>query len=223
MTVVLPIASGGRLVGSAVLVAVEGNHPLFATALHLLGDSAQLQIALPPHGGNCQAVQSYPLAETRALVGTVLATDPFADLAIVGSKDTVGAIQVPSIAGGPSAISVGADVVVLGYPFAPIGSFLETWVPSSVSALALRNIAPGISVNEMVLAHTAHPGSSGSAVVGRKDGVLYGIVRGTLAPPEIMKIGDIPVATDTSVTFASSAHYLNELLVVARQALGDIK
>lgn len=223
MTLVLPIASAGRLVGSAVLVAIEGGHPLFATALHLLGDSAQLQIALPPHGGNCQAVQAYPLTEMKALVGTVLATDPFADLAIVGSTDTVTALQLSSIAASPTSIAVGTDVVVLGYPFAPLGSFLETWVPSTVSALALRNIAPGITVNEMVLAHTAHPGSSGSAVVGRNDGVLYGIVRGTLAPPEIMKIGDIPVATDTSVTFASSAHYLTELLVVARQAMGEWK
>ena len=86
--------------------------------------------------------------------------------------------------------------------------------------IPLRQLAPGISVNELVLAHTSHPGSSGSAVVGKSDGVLYGIVRGTLAPPEVMKIGDIPIATDTSVTFASSAHYLQELIRVAQEAQG---
>lgn len=217
MTIVLPLAANERLVGSAVLIATEGDKPIFATALHLLGESRDLRVAVPPHAGNLSRPQPYPVAQTPAVPAIVVATDPFADLALLAGTESVsGAFALPQIVTIPRAIAVGSEIVVLGYPFAPLGSFLETWTPGYVTAHAERQLAPGIAVDELVLSNVSHPGSSGSAVVGKTDGVLYGILRGALAPPEVLKIGDIPIATDTSVTFASSAHLLVELLVVAR-------
>jgi len=220
MTIVLPLAANERLVGSAVLIATEGDKPIFATALHLLGESKDLRIAVPPHAGNLSLPQPYPVQQTPAVPMVVVATDPFADLALMAGTESVsGSFAIPRIATTPRAISVGTEIVVLGYPFAPLGSFLETWTPGYITAHAQRQLAPGISVDEFVLSNVSHPGSSGSAVVGKSDGVLYGILRGALAPPEVLKIGDIPIATDTSVTFASSAHLLGELLMVARESM----
>ena len=222
MTIVLPLAANERLVGSAVLVGIEGDKPLFATALHLLGESKDIRIAVPPHGGNMSQAQPYPIPGTPAIPAVVAASDPFADLVILVGKESVsGNLNFPKIVGAPRAITVGSEVVVLGYPFAPIGSFLETWTPGFVTALAVRQLAPGVEVDELVLSNVSHPGASGSAVIGKSDGMLYGILRGALAPPEVLKIGDIPIATDTSVTFASSAHLVTELIATARNAIAQ--
>jgi S1-C subfamily serine protease len=220
MTIALPIAVGGRLVGTGVLVDRAAENLFFATCLHLFGEGNDIRIAIPPHGGNCTATQPYPLAGTPALAASVVAIDPFSDIAILHTKEVSAMTPpMPPIATSSGLIPVGTEVVVLGYPFAPIGSFLETWTPSYVTAIAQRHITPVVMVDEIVLSATAHPGSSGSAVMGKKDGVLYGIVRGALAPPEVLRIGDIPIATDTSVTFATSAHVIHELLKTAKLAV----
>ena len=221
MPFVLPVAVNDRLVGSAVVVGLIDKHVLLATSLHLFGTGTKIQIAIPPHGGSLSQVQPYPLEHTPALEATVAAADPFADLAILSAEAPDATIpRLPVVATAPGLAPVGSEVVVLGYPFAPLGSLLETWVPCFVTALASRRIAPGVEVDELVLSAQAHPGVSGSAVVGKNDGTLYGVIRGALAPPEVLRIGEIPIATDTSVTFATSAHMLHDLLPIATRALG---
>lgn len=210
MVQVLPIACDGKLVGSASVVALKDQAVYLATASHILGSAQNIQLAIPPHGGNCTLQQKYPSSEIAALEAEISAVDPFVDLAILRVKvEGISGFQTPRFVNRPNQLPVGSEVVVLGYPFAPLNSVLETWVPGFVSALAKRTIAEdAVEVDELVLTNVAHPGSSGSAVVGKADGVLYGILRGSLAPPEVMKIGEVPLATDTSVTFATSSHYL---------------
>jgi len=219
MSYVLPIATRDKLVGSAVVVGKHKENILLATALHLFGESDVIQVAIPPHGGNCMQQQAYPLLQTPALKAEILSTNPFADLAILSIKPDYGSIPLPKIVHQPNLLDVGEEIIVLGYPFAPLGSMLETWTPGHVSALAKRIISIGFGIDELVLSNVSHPGSSGSAVVGKKDGILYGILRGTLSPPEVMRIGNIPIATDTSVTLVSSAHYLHELIENAIQKI----
>lgn len=222
MATVLPVKVGNRLVGSAVLVDTHEGHLLFATCLHLFGQGTDIQVILPPHRGNCAAVQTYPLLQVQLWNASVIVTDPFADLAILSIKDPSAVTpSSPPIVSAAGLIGVGAEVVVLGYPFAPIGSVLETWIPSYVTALAKRQLAPALGIDELVLSVVAHPGLSGSAVVGKKDGVLYGILRGALAPPEVLKIGEIPIATDTSVTFATCAHVLHDMLKVSKLRISE--
>lgn len=218
MMFVLPATCDQRPVGSAVLVAAHKQRLLFASALHLFGDGRTIGLALPPHQGNLSMPQVYPVLQAPILGTQILAVDPFADLAILVSdpQPNFSVLQMPTIVATPGNLPVGSDVVVLGYPFAPIGSLLETWTPSVVTALARRQLARGIHTDELVLGLQSHPGMSGAAVVGKHDGMLHGILRGTLAPPEVLKIGNIPVMSDTSVTFATSAHLLHELLVAAR-------
>lgn len=218
MTIALPIALSDRLIGTAVLIDRSDKNLFFATCLHLFGEGTDIRIFIPPHGGDCRAPQSYPLFDGTPWIGaSIVATDPFSDLTIVRAIDEAAVTPpMPAIATSSSLVSVGKEVVVLGYPFAPLGSVLETWTPAYVTALARRRCHPAVAVDELVLSAVAHPGSSGSAVIGRKDGVLYGILRGSLAPPGVLNIGSIPIGTDTSVTFASSAHILHELLITAK-------
>jgi S1-C subfamily serine protease len=221
MALVFPVAARERMVGSAVLLSQHGNQLLFCTALHIIGEFDDVRIAVPPHQGNCALPQTFPVFQTPALTARVVESNPFADIAILAAEAETGPnTPLPRIATAPGQIAVGSEVVVLGYPFAPVGSFLETWNPGVVIALTRREVLEGVTVDELVLSHWNQPGLSGAAVIGRRDGVLYGILRGALSPPEVMRVGHVPIPTDTSITTATSGHYLNEMLLTAKEALG---
>jgi hypothetical protein len=220
MALVFPVAAQERLVGSAVLVAQHENHLLFCTALHVVEDLGDLRVAVPPHQGNCALPQTYPLFQVSALSAQIVASNRFADLVILAAEAQTGAnTPLPRIASAAGQIGVGTEIVVLGYPFAPVGSFLQTWSPGFVVALARREVLEGITVDELVLSVPDQPGLPGSAVIGRRDGIVHGILRGAFSPPEVMRVGHIPITADTSVTIASSASYLHELLRMAKETL----
>jgi S1-C subfamily serine protease len=220
MALVFPVAAREQLVGSAVLLAQQGNHLLFCTALHIIGAFDDIRIAIPPHQGNCALPQTYPVFQTPALPAQVVASNPFADIAILAAEAKTGPnTPLPRIATAPGQLAVGSDIVVLGYPFAPVGSFLETWSPGSVVALARRQVLEGVTVDELVLSIQDQPGLSGSAVIGRQDGIVHGILRGAFSPPEVMRVGHVPIATDMSVTIATSGYYLHDMLRTAKETL----
>ncbi|HEU4996918.1 MAG TPA: hypothetical protein VFT29_19005 [Gemmatimonadaceae bacterium] len=220
MALVFPVAAQERLVGSAVLVAQHGSHLLFCTALHTVGEFDDVRIAVPPHQGNCALPQTYPVFQTPALAARVVASNPFADVVILAAEAQTGPnTPLPRIASAPGQIAVGSEIVVLGYPFAPVGSFLQTWSPGFIVALARRQVVEGITVDELVLSVRDQPGLSGAAVVGRQDGVVHGILRGAFSPPEVMRVGHVPIETDTSVSIATSGHYLHDLLRTAKETL----
>jgi hypothetical protein len=220
MALVFPVAAQERLVGSAVLVAQHDSHLLFCTALHVVEDLIDIRIAVPPHQGNCALPQTYPLFQVSALAAHIVATNRFADLVILAAEAQTGPnTPLPRIASASGQIQVGAEVVVLGYPFAPVGSFLQTWSPGFVVALARREVLEGITVDELVLSIPDQPGLTGSAVIGRRDGIVHGILRGPFSPPEVMRVGHIPITAEASVSIASSGSYLHELLRMAKEAL----
>jgi hypothetical protein len=214
MSTVLPLAVDGELTGSAFAIGTHEEDLLLATTLHLLGEGNNIQIGLPKHGGDCSKRQSYPVQQFPAFEAEIESTNSLADLAILRSdtEGLEGAVSTCRIPEEPDLIGVGDKVVVLGYPFSPIGSTLETWTPTHVSALGSRKVGPGASVEEIVLSMQGHPGISGSPVIGRQDGILHGIVRGVLSAPEVIDAGGIPIGTDTSVTFAVSGHLLTDLI-----------
>lgn len=220
MSTAVPVAADDQLVGTCVLVAHEPKQNIyyFATCLHLFAQSKKIQVVIPPHGGNCAIPQAYPLEGAAAVNAEIVASDPFSDLAILRAQPgqvNAQSLTLPRIVKGPHSLPVGSEVVVLGYPFATIGSMLETWTMAHVSALAKRQLSRNFFVDELVLSMVTHPGSSGSPVFGHKDGVLYGVVRGTLAPPGLLRVGNVPIGTDTSIAFAGSAHYLHDLISIA--------
>lgn len=220
MALVFPVAAREQLVGSAVLLAQHGNHLLFCTALHLIEDFDDIRIAVPPHQGNCALPQTYPVFQAPALAAELVASNAFADVAIVAAEAQTGPnTPLPRIATAPNQIAVGSEIIVLGYPFAPVGSFLQTWTPGYVVALAKRHVLEGVTVDELMLSIQDQPGLSGAAVIGRQDGIVHGILRGAFSPPEVLRVGHIPIATDFSVTLATSGYYLHDLLKTARETL----
>jgi hypothetical protein len=221
MALVFPVAAREQLVGSAVLLAQHGNQLLFGTALHMIGEFDDVRIAVPPHQGNCALPQTYPVFQTPALAAQVVASNPFADLVILAAEAQTGPnTPLPRIATASGQIAVGSDIVVLGYPFAPVGSFLQTWSPGHVVALARRQVLEGVTVDELVLSIQNQPGLAGAVVIGRQDGIVHGILRGAFSPPEVMRVGHIPIATELSVTIATSGYYLHEMLRTAKETLG---
>ena len=220
MALVFPLAAREQLVGSAVLLAQDGTHLLFGTALHVIGEFDDIRIAIPPHQGNCAQPQTYPVLQAPALAAQVVASNPLADIVILAAEAQTGPnTPLPRIATAAGQIAVGSDVIVLGYPFAPVGSFLETWTPGSVVAHARRQVLDGMTVDELVLSIQNQPGLSGSAVIGRQDGMVHGILRGPFSPPEVLRVGHIPIATEMSVTIATSGHYLHDMLRMAKETL----
>jgi hypothetical protein len=220
MALVFPVAADERLVGSAVLVAQQGSQLLFCTALHVVERFDDIRIAVPPHQGNCALPQTYPVFQTPALAARVVASNQFAGMVLLAAEAETGPnTPLPRIASAPGQIAVGSEIVVLGYPFAPVGSFLQTWSPGYVIALARRQVVDGITVDELVLSIQDQPGLAGAAVIGRQDGIVHGILRGAFAPPEVMRVGQIPIAAEVSVSVATSGYYLHDMLRTARETL----
>lgn len=220
MALVFPVAAEERLVGSAVLVGQHGSHLLFCTALNIIGEFADLRIAVPPHQGNCAQPQTYPVFQTPALTARVVASNQFAGMVILAAEAQTGPnTPLPRIASASGQIAVGSEIVVLGYPLASVGSFLQTWNPGHVVALARRQVVEGITVDELVLSIQDQPGLMGAAVIGRQDGIIHGVLRGAFSPPEVMRVGHIPIAADISISIATSGHYLHDMLRTAKETL----
>lgn len=213
--IVVPIATPTQVLGSGFVVAWKPNKLVVVTCLHTLGDnSGNVGIVIPPNGGDCSRVQTYPIISGLSLVLTTIATaDPSTDLVFLVAewKDT---IEPPTFIESPDDVRVGEEVVVISYPFAGSvgGYFLSTWTPCFITALGKRELVPGVGVREQVLTYQAHPGSSGGPVIRRSDGRICGVVRGNLAPPTSIMVGGVSVGTDSSITFATSAEVIPSIV-----------
>lgn len=212
MAIVLPLATGDKLISSAVFIGQKDGYPIFVSTLHQVGETQEFKIAIPPHLGNVGTVQVYPLNGTQAIGVELVKTDPIYDLAFFKgiTRDLSGA--VPKINMNFNEIGVGEELLVVGYPYSTLGSFLETAEIAHVSAKGRRLFMNSLKIDELIISHQTLQGSSGSAVVKRSDGSLCGIIRGTLAPPNVISIGEIPLASDTNVTYVTFSKIIGEIL-----------
>lgn len=220
MCIALPIGyndeSGGTtLLGTGFLAGkTPDGRVAVVTALHILGNSkGSPLVILPQHGGDCKLVQGYPVTEIRFFKTLYSVPDEASDLCVVvihAPAATFPAVFIQDLGD----VQVGEEMVVLGYPFSPMGSVLETWHTCTVTALGRRMIFGPIMRDELVLSLTAHPGQSGSPVVRKRDGLICGVLRGCLAPPGVQafNIGGIQPWTDTTVTFATGGHLVPALV-----------
>jgi len=213
MAIVLPLASEDKLVSSIVLIGQKDGLPIFVTTLHQIGISKNFKIGIPPHGGNISMTQKYPLQEIQAIDVDLVKVDPVFDLAffIGKSKDVRGAAY-PKIHTNFNELSIGEELVVVGYPYSTLGSFLETAQLTNISAKGERLFLGKLEIPEIIISHQTLQGSSGSAVIRRVDGTLCGIIRGTLAPPSVVSIGNIPLASDTNVTYVTYGSIISQHL-----------
>jgi S1-C subfamily serine protease len=217
MAIALPLAVNENLVGTGFVAGVLNNRLAIVTTLHHLASGTTFKLAVPPHGGDIGQPQPYPLVQAPAIELEVILTEPLLDLAILLSAvlEQPQFPGIPRFINDPREIKVGEEIVIVGYPFSAIGSMLETAQIAHVSAIGKRLVIGGASTLELILSAQTHPGSSGSPVIRRSDGAVCGVIRGCLAPPSVLAIGNLPIGTDTSVTFATCAHVIPALVAEA--------
>lgn len=212
MVIALPIAVDNSLVGTCFVGGVLNGHCLFISTLHHLGNGTTIQVVVPPHLGDVNVSQTYPLTRIPTIDLELIYSDPIYDIAILKAKNKNFHAPLPNYLNKHSEIKTGDDVVIVGYPYAPLGSVLETAEKCSVSAIGNRVFMDTIEVNEIVVSHQTYQGSSGSPIIRSSDGLLCGIVRGCLAPPEMLSIGNIPIGTDSNITYAVNASIIPNII-----------
>lgn len=212
MAIALPVGVEDKLVGTGFCAGMRGTTLAVVTALHLVGDGQKFRIAIPPHNGDLSIAQVYPLQSVPAVEARLVLVEPLWDLAILLVSGANISAPVPRYIASPAEVHVGEEVLVVGYPFAALGSFLETVEPCHISAVGNRMLANKVSRYEFIVSHQTYLGSSGAPVIRRSDGAVCGVIRGCLAPPGMISIGNMPLGTDSNVTYATSAHVLPSLI-----------
>ena len=214
MAIALPFIVDQSLAGTCFIAATDGKKVVIVTALHLIGSGTQFSLGLPEHGGDMGQLQRYPISEFKVIPISLVVAEPLLDIALLtfdlSPSDIVP--PAPKFCSSINEISIGDEALVVGYPWAVLGSCLETAHPCHVSAKGLRKHVLDVGRAEIVLSIHSHPGSSGSPVVRKADGKIIGVLRGALAPPGLLAIGNLPIGTDSTVTFATSAHQITPLI-----------
>lgn len=212
MAIAIPVGIKDKLVGTGFIAGAQDNVFAVVTALHSIGNGQEFRIGLPPHFGDLSVPQQYPLQTVPALAAKLVLVEPLLDIAILLLKEENLRAPIPRFITSQKELRVGEDVLIVGYPFATIGSFLETAEPCNISAIGNRVMPIGGNRYEFIVSHQTYIGSSGSPVIRKSDGAVCGIVRGCLAPPGVISIGNLPLGTDSNVTYATSAHVIPELI-----------
>lgn len=212
MAIAILVGIKDKLVGTGFIAGVRDNVFAVVTALHSVGNGQEFQIVLPPHFGDLSVPQQYPIQTAAALPAKFVLAEPLLDIAIFLVTEGNLRAPIPRFITSQNELKLGEDVLIVGYPFAVIGSFLETAELCNISALGNRILPTGGSRHEFIVSHQTYIGSSGSPVIRKSDGIVCGIVRGCLAPPGVISIGNLPLGTDSNVTYATSAHVIPQLI-----------
>ena len=77
-----------------------------------------------------------------------------------------------------------------------------------------------IKIEEFVISHQTYSGSSGSPVIRLSDGIICGMVRGCLALPEVISVGNMPLGADSNITFVINSVIFEEAI---NQAVGGLE
>lgn len=210
MSIVLPLVCGQELSATCFVAGKKDGRTIFATTLHQIQMGSELSVGIPAHGGDISKQQFYPITTMPTQKVEVIYASPIHDLALLLSAfESVNSFRPFSVF---SDSKIGDEVCIVGYPYAPIGSALETAEYTKISAIGSRQFMGKMCVDELILHHMTHIGSSGSPVINCSNGKVCGMVRGCLAPPEIMKVGNIPLGADSSITYALSGEIINQAI-----------
>ena len=217
MAIALPIVVDSGLTCTGFIAGYQNDMIAIVTTLHSLGNGTIFEVGIPPHGGDISLPQNYPIFSIPTLPSKLVICEPLLDLAILLARSPYNGqpALLPRYISRPSENRVGEEMLIVGYPYIILGSFLETVEFCRISALGNRLLSHNTHRHEFVVSHQAHLGSSGSPVVRRTDGIVCGVLRGSLAPPPSIAIGKIPIGGDSTVTFVTSAHIIPELLTDA--------
>lgn len=213
LAIALPLVVGESLAGTCFAAARKGDLVALVTTAHQVANGTAYSVVVPGHMGDLAKPQSYPCNQLPTIPLHLSLVDYLYDIAILLMKlPATDPLPIPRIVRSPNEVRIGEDVLTIGYPYSVIGSVLETVETSQISAIGNRVAPSGSPRIELILARHSYVGSSGSPVVRKSDGTVCGVIRGCLAPPSLVAIGNIPLGSDSSVTYATSAHILPKLL-----------
>lgn len=219
MAIALPIAVDEKLVGTCFIASHYKNRIIFLSTLHHLGYGLNFKVCIPPHGGDISVPQQYPLNGCNAIEVDLIYSDPINDIAVLISKTEEQSTLCRPFLKRASDINIGDDLLMVGYPYVGLNSLLETAEKTHISALGQRLFMGNIKIEEFVISHQTYSGSSGSPVIRLSDGVICGMVRGCLALPEAISIGNMPLGTDSNITFVINSAIFEEVI---NQAIGGL-
>lgn len=219
MTIALPLIIDDNPSSTGFVAAQFSGRLFVATTLHQLGTAKKFQAAVPPHGGDVSGRQVYPLTRIPLIELDYVIGDPILDLAVLITREVQIPPPTPRFITSGQSLATGDDALVLGYPFAPMGSFLETVTQTNVTSLGIRAIAGVPFVREFTVNTHAHVGLSGSPIIRKMDGVVCGVFRGCIAPPSMMSFGSFSYGNDSSVSICVSAEYILPLVQQAIRSL----
>lgn len=128
-------------------------------------------------------------------------SDPINDIAVLISNMEEQKNTMQTFFKKTSDINIGDDLLMVGYPYVGLNSLLETGKKTHISALGQRLFMGNIKMEEFIISHQTYSGSSGSPVITISDGVICGRVRWGLTLPEAISIGNMPLGTDSNITF----------------------
>lgn len=216
MIATFPIAINQNMTGSCFFIKTDDKKAYFACTAHQIGPlQSEIVIGLPPHSPTASRVQNYPIDNIPAIKVEIDSIHPILDLAIISTEVNnlnTAILPRPKFKQHYSGVQLCQEVIISGYPFCVLGSFLQVSDRSYISALGNRQILPGVSRKEFVIHHMTHIGTSGSPVISYETGELIGMVLGCLAPPETINAGGLPIGTDSSITFALSSEEIQKII-----------
>lgn len=220
LAISLPMIVDGKLVGTCFVAGNYKGRLIFLSTLHHLGRGLNFFVGVPPNNGDISVVQRYPISKIQTVMVDLIHSDPIKDVAVLIAQNTDITSPIPRFLDVENGISVGEEVLLLGYPYVSLGSILETAEVCHISALGQRLFMEKIPINEFIISHQTLVGSSGSPVIRRSDGVVCGMLRGCLAPPDVISIGNIPLGTDSNITYVINSIYFK---IIIEEAIGRIK
>jgi len=212
MTIALPLLVDDDPSSTCFVAGSAGGRLLLVTSLHQLGTAKKFAAAIPPHGGDISVRQVYPLQRVPYVELGLLLCDHVLDLAVLVTKDPLIPPPRPRFLGSGLSPAIGEDMFVIGYPFAPIGSFPETMTSTTISSLGIRAVSGVPYVKEFTVNVLAHIGLSGSPVIRKSDGVVCGVLRGCISPPAMMMTGSIPLGNDSTIAVCVVSDYIPSLI-----------
>ncbi|RZM20955.1 MAG: serine protease [Pedobacter sp.] len=200
--------SGVQILGSAFLANDKGH---FVTAQHVVGTSDSGLVIILPKYKSYDAYQDAGDRTVNMTPALIESIDRTKDIAILRTPTFSDSRSHPL--GSLDDLTVGSEVVIVGYPHCTDGRFIATIQHTIIGAKVLLPSA-GTKVKHAVVNTQTRPGQSGSLVYCPKSKKIVGMLVGTYVPEAegMVMISGINPAELNQTSHVISAEYASRML-----------
>ena len=196
---------GVGFVGSGFLCHPKGY---ILTCAHTINLTDKLGF-IPPQPFN--EFNQVTLERVNVFDVSVAQFNPEDDVALLKINTPPPLAVPPNIFGNEVSVNVGATVCYLGFPFGQSGNHTLKVSHSIISAKVKSNN----DTKQFQLDAMVHEGNSGGPLIDYSSGQIIGIISGRFSPTGNrggIRIGNRPLGTDSTISYATSIKYGIELL-----------